>query len=321
MKKLYSLTDRAQSHSKAITGGKPIGCGDMSIIKIGGNGRNIVVGENAKWYLRNKFHHIEIMSEIDSKPDNYDRGTIKELLKMVGLKMPITFEKSLTYEKIKPESKHTDDEITNDKLITLLDARLARPVNCIIKYSTVEYKLRKPLFVVLEDIIKYLVFLLKKNNKDFKKIDIPASLLPMMDDIWGGKQYFKFDVYSNDIPENMVDLTVHILDLLKDKPNTGTWEVVDMKPIKFPTLSKAERDNIESQIKKKIDKLNDKMKKKKIHGAQMVKEYIVTMLTIEHLLMEHLVEIEQYYISVTKDMVLLLSNLKLFFGVSSKDSE
>lgn len=262
--------------------------------KIVSGGNEMVVGENTKWFMRDKFLQYSHLTK-----KNADE---KSLLKIIGLSIPISFNREVYFDdnskKIPQKSKKQSDSEIHEKAIQILEKRLREQPHITVKRLVNEYNLRAPLFWVLSDIVKYLILLNKKKNPNARKTKISPNMAVIIEKIWGQKNYFQYVVNSDDVPNNMIDLMVHILKKIKHPK--GEWKEPKLIKHTYPSISDQVRKRIENE-QKKTGKNND------------VKDFVLSVITIENILIDHIDAIEKYYIIVAKNMKIIFDGLKIFY--------
>jgi hypothetical protein len=284
--------------SNTIAGGIDV---KGKIITSGGSSR--VVGENAKWHMRNKYIKLKESKNLDAR----------DLIKIVNLKLPLTFDRRMDYfdtEDEVPHSKTPEESsaIIHKKIISVLTERLNESTNSLIKRLITEYKLCTPLFWVLGDIIKFLSTVYKK--KSSKKIKISPEMSTLVEKIWRTNDY-SYVVNSSDAPSNLVELMIHMMQLI-DKPNiSGLWVEPQLTHIKYPCWCSILKQNAIKSIVLEKSKLLDTTAK--MSGDELVKAYIFTLLNIENIVIEHINDIEQYFVQTAQNMSAILNSLKTFF--------
>jgi hypothetical protein len=267
-------------------------------------GHERVVGQNTKWYMRNKFLQLKHLSTSSTVNE-------KTLLKIVGLKLPLTFGKKMVFfdddKKNMPVMSNTEsNSVKHDKAIYVLKERINESIDITVKRLIVEYNLRAPLFWVLGDIIKFLAHVHRTKKPDSKKIKISPDMAVLIEKIWNGKKYFSYVVNSDEVPSNMIELMLHLLDTVeKLKPPKGEWMEPHLEIIKYPVL-------FENNIEKKIDDVKKNMIQEG-KNIDVVKDHIFVILTIENLLINHIDNIEKYFIQSAKNVCKILNSLKKFF--------
>jgi hypothetical protein len=292
-------------HSDKIAGGIEV---ISDTIKCGGRER--VVGENTKWYMRNKFLQFKHLSKSKTADE-------KALLKIVQLKLPLTFGKKLTFYDddkksmpVKSESENNGD--IYDKAIGVLNMRLDDSIDVIIKRLIIEYNLRAPLFWVLGDTVKFLAIVYKKKKPTGKKIKISPQMAELVEKIWKNNNYFQYVINSDDIPNNMMELMLYMLETIgKNKPSPGNWKEPVLEIVKYPcwcSISKKKMGELIDDEKKKL-----RHKIKDMRGIEIIREYVFTILTIENILIDRVDKLEQYFINLAKNIRKIFISLRNFF--------
>jgi hypothetical protein len=292
--------------SNLIAGGIEV-TGDT--IKYGG--REYIVGENTKWFMRNKFLQLKYLSRSSTTNE-------KELLKIVGLKLPLTFCKQLNFynDDKNPIPVKTDKEnelAKYDKSIIVLDNRLNDKIDTIIKRLINEYNLRAPLFCILSDIVKFLAIINKKRKPTASKIKISPQMAELIEKIWQGRSYFTYVVNSDNVPNDMMSLMLYMLETIeKNKQPMGKWIEPTLDIVKYPKIQQSHTiSDINLMIDEEKEKLKQKIKNK--NGIEVINEYIFTILTVENILIDHVDNIEHYFIQIARNMDKIFDSLKIFF--------
>ena len=273
-------------------------------------GREIVVGENSKWYMRDKFLRFKYTADSDIVDE-------KTLLKIINLKLPLTFNGTLNYfddgDKMPIKSdKHVKKDIY-EKAMGVLDYRLNASIDTIINRLITEYDLRAPLLWVLSDIVKLLAVTNKKIKNNPRKIKISPDMSELIEKIWSNNSHFKYIVNSDGIPGNLMELIVYILDIIgKTRPPKGKWIEPHLGEVKYPCWCSISKEDISKKIEEEKNLLKNTIKNKK--GIDSIKHYVFTILTIENLLINRLDSLEKYYIGVAKNMEKILIAIRKFFN-------
>lgn len=294
--------------SNGIAGGIDV---NSDTVVCGGQER--VVGENTKWHMRNKYLQLKHLSESSTVDE---RG----LLKIVGLKLPLTFGKQLEFYNddkkdmpVKSEKKSSSEK--HAKAIGVLNTRLDSSIDVIVKRLIIEYNLRTPFFWVLGSIIRFLAVVNKRKKPNAKKIKISPNMAALMEDIWKNKSFFKYVVNSDEVPNNMMELMMYMLDTIeKNKPPKGRWVDPQLEMIKYPHLCPVSKNKLVVMIDNEKKKLKQKIKNNKdMNDMDIVKEYVFTVLNIENLLIDHVDDVEKYFVHLAKNMNKIFNSLKKFF--------
>lgn len=295
----------------STTAGTIAGGIDVVSDKIMSGGQERVVGENTKWYMRNKFLQLKHLTKSDKTNE-------KTLLKILGLSLPITFNNKVFYDDDKKDmptnsEKKSESEI-HKKAIGVLKERLDNSIDIIVKRLVEEYNLRAPLFWVLSDIVKFLAIVNKRKKENARKIKISPSMAAIIEKIWKGKSYFRYVVNTDEVPNNMIELMLHMLEIIeKNKPPKGLWKEPQVDVVKYPCFCKISKVQLEAMINDEKKELKQRIKLRNATGIEVVQEYILTILTIENLLTSHVDNIEKYYIELAKNMSKIFKSLRVFF--------
>jgi hypothetical protein len=298
--------------------------------RIMSGGTERIVGENAKWFLRNKFIYLKQYA-------NSPTATEKMLLKIINVSIPVTFNKDVYYdtcEKKMPKANKKKSVIAiQGKAMELLDNRLDDSIDAIVDRAVGEYNLRAPLFWVLADIIKYLAYVNKKLNPSARKLKLSPEMALIVERVWGSKNYFKYTIETDSVPNNAMALIAELMDTIeKNKPPQGMWAPPQLNEIKYPCYCppkdpkdepyflskdaiKGRIEGMKAELRAKLAKvLRGEISTKKQRKA--IIEYIKTILAIEHTLIEYVYKVELYYVEMAKNMTKLLDSLKVFFQSS-----
>jgi hypothetical protein len=185
---------------------------DVSSDTVVCGGQERVVGENTKWFMRNKYLQLKHLSK---------SPTVSErcLLKIVNLKLPLTFGKKLEFYDddkkdmpVKSEQKSSSEK--HAKAMGVLNNRLGESIDTNVKRLVTEYNLRAPLFWVLGDIVRFLAVINKRKKPNAKKIKISPEMAALMEKVWQNKSFFKYVVNSDDVPNNMMELILYMFETI-----------------------------------------------------------------------------------------------------------
>lgn len=286
---------------------------DVSSDTVVCGGQERVVGENTKWYMRNKYLQLKHLSKSSTVDE-------KSLLKIVSLKLPLTFGKKLEFYDddkkgmpVKSEKKSSSEK--HAKAMEVLKNRLGEPIDVIVNRLVTEYNIRSPLFWVLGDIVRFLAVVNKRKKPNAKKIKISPEMAVLIEKIWQNKSFFKYVVNSDEVPNNMMELVVYMLDIIeKNKPPKGRWVEPRLEMIKYPCWCSISKNQLALKIEDEKKKLKQKIKENEdIKGMDVLKEYVFTILNIENLLIDYVDDIEKYFVHLAKNMSKILNSLNTFF--------
>ena len=281
---------------------------DDNTRKIICGGSEKIVGENARWFMNDKFYELKYAAD-----DTYsDSITDKKLLKIVDLKIPLNFNRKKFYDDSNinlPCKSETDADIDlHKKAILVLQNRLNEPLSSTIKRLTESYDLQHPLFWAMSQFVRYLAFAHKKHKKNKQRIKITHDLTLLVEQIWHGNNYFKYVINKPDAPSNIKEL---IFDGLEKVRALGKWKEPTLKPVQFPHLDEQAKKSLQDKILQEKEKLQ---KKKALKPIDETREYVFTILSIEMLLIDHLEKIEEYYIVQAENISSILKSVKDYFS-------
>ena len=154
-------------------GGIEISGGDTIIT---GGSVERVVNTNSKFHIKDR-----LMEYKHSKKDD-----IKELLHVIGLSIPITFDPVVYYDDQGPE-KYDKHKRTNNhgKVLTMVKNRLMMPLSKLVQLKIREYDLKEPAELAMAEFIAYMARYVKRNNgkANMRKIKISYNVGQMLDEI------------------------------------------------------------------------------------------------------------------------------------------
>lgn len=288
-------------------------------------GSEKIVGENARWFMSDKFYELKYAAD-----DKYAGSiTDKELLKIAGLKIPLNFNRTKFYDDKEDMPCKTEKKIDSDihtKAILVLQNRLDEPITTTIKRLIETYDLGHPLFWAMSQFVRYLAFTHKKYRNNQRRIRITHDLTLLVEQIWHGNNYFKYVINTPNAPSNVHELIIKIFDSFeKARIPKGTWKEPILKTIEYPHLDSETKKNIQEKLKKEKNALHDKLSKengkKKLSPINETKEYILTILNMEKILIDHLEKIEEYYIVHAENISALLTSMQKYFSSITKDTK
>ena len=83
----------------------------------------------------------------------------------------------------------------------------------------------------------------------------------LMEKIWHNKSFFKYVVNSDEVPNNMMELMVYMLDTIeKNKPPKGRWVEPRLEMIKYPCWCFISKNKLAAKIEDEKKKLKQKIK-------------------------------------------------------------
>lgn len=277
-----------------------------------------IIGESSKWHFRQKYINYKYRSKHDD---------LRSLLKIVDLSIPVTFNKKVFYDDGEETKRGKDDkgckepskiskkmtsEETCQKALQVLKESLMRPVEEVVDKSINDYNLRSPLFWILSDTVKYLSMVIRRRKPNMRKIKISPEMADLVENIWSRKSCIKYVVNDDSIPNNLVDLVIHMLEIMKkNKLPRGKWSDPRLVNPEYPCICTVLQKNVTDKIKEKISEMTDEP------TLANVKKHIMAILFIENLLIEHIFAVEMYYVVMAEDMAKVLSKIKKFFQPSA----
>lgn len=277
-------------------------------LKIGS--KEYVVGECSKWHLRSKFIKYKYVSTSKIKSE-------KQLLKILGLSIPVSFNSRVFYDdgKSVPIVK---DKHRQDKEIDLLKKKLEESHYKYVDDAVKNYNLRAPLVWALIDLTMLLIKVNKMKRPNMRKIHITGKLTQLFEKVWRGRSYFRMNVNSQEVPADMITLVQKLLgELKKNNYPKGKWIDPEISLIVKPELCvhmNAKRDDEIKNIKQKMKSNINAYKKDDIH-FHTIKEYVNAILMREKLYIDHVEEVEKYYIALAKNIIKITKSIKKYFSV------
>ena len=265
-------------------------------------GASRVVGENAKYYLTDKFLQLKYLS----RSKNIDG---RKLLKIVGMTLPVTFNRKVYYDDdpTKPAKQSKD---INEKYINMLLERINEPTITTIRRIVDESNIRAPLFWALSDLIKYLAVKIKQDKG--AKVKISPEVSAIIDIMWDNKKHhFDYAVNSDKVSNSTIDLAVHMLDIIKEKHGAlkSSWATPTL--IKYPSLK--DDNGIRAALDEKKKSFPMAKSGDAKCGVDEISEHVLAILEIEKILSNHIERVEQYYIAAAKNIIMMHDQLKKFF--------
>ena len=270
-----------------------------SVIK---GGIEIIVGENVKWMIRNKF--LTFNNEI-----SYDLNT-RRLLKIIGLKLPIMLDNDILYyndEKVPVLNKDEINNKINIRSIALLKERIKFDSNTVIEKLIQEYELRDIFYSIIYDIIRCLAYVHKKNKPSSYRIKINAALASELSNKFRDSYYFTYSINSK--INNVKSLLNYMIDIVCEL-DTVDKKIDDpcITNIEYPLFTKTEEyEKMKISEIEKLSKITD--------IEELIKAYTFSILNLENLLTDYLDEIERYYITCSKNMSIILDILHSRFDI------
>lgn len=264
-----------------------IGGINISSTTIKTGGREYVVGENCKWSLRQKYIMLE------NAPADMSE---KKLIKIVGLSVPLCFNKKVYY-KGTPKKRNITSKTYEKKILKEVKNKLEETPEQIINKAIKTYDLKRPLIWALGDLLKLIAVFIQKHKPNMRKIKVSPELGTIITHIKKNDKFFKYDSKTG---TNIIEVIGTTLDTLgKSRIPQGVW--------KTPSLINPIYPKLEKNIKKIIDEEKSKLDKK-----SSLKKKLLTILNIENILIEHINDIENFYIYLANDVKNIEKSLRHF---------
>jgi hypothetical protein len=283
--------------SDIIAGGIDVNTDSLTI-----GGKEYVVGENAKWHMRNKFLAFKHRSDTAEK----------NILKIININIPITFSKKNYYSDGGDMPIKTETEIDSDvhiKRMRALEHRISEDIDDIVHRLELEYNLYSPLLWVISDMLKFTVNVYK--NKCSKKVNVSPEVASYIDKIW---KYGPSDKYVEVEHHNIMDLILDIMELIKKSDDyTNDWTEPVLEDTPYPCWCSISKTDIMVKILEERHNLKLKISTNSYTEKEIVSEYVFTLLCIENIVIDYVYDLEKYYIGVAKNMSKILDSLRVFF--------
>lgn len=268
-----------------IVGG--IGIIDVATIVYGG--QEMVVGGAAKCGSRDKLLHLKHVP-----------NDTKKLLAVINMSRPVVFGK-IHYddgdEKKLRAGPHMDEP--DDALMTMLHERLHQKPDDVVINLVHEYKLAEPVYWALTELIQMLLKRIKDKRPNMRAVKINGDIGSILDRVRDGDEYFKVATDHKDWPKNMTAVVRELLDiLLRERTPKGIWREPKLLSPQWPEM-----------CYKNVNAMNDIAAKK----YKTVRQYVEAIVLRDHILMNHMDAVEQYYIDSARDIQEYNSLLVSFF--------
>jgi hypothetical protein len=235
-----------------------------------------------------------------------DKRNVKELLNIIGLSIPITFDSRVYYDDQGSEEYDKHKSVNSgDRILSMLKSRLYLNFKSLVQLKVREYKLKEIAELAMIELISYLVRYIKRNNKaaNMRKIKISRSVSEMLDNINGGKNLFTVIAVGDheEFPSNLSEVILHMIDMVsKQKPRRGKWPAkLNLINPQYPSMCK--------KINASVGKLRNTI-------PSTANKMVYAILMVDHALLPHLVQIEQYYTDVANDVQVIHKALKTFLS-------
>ena len=254
---------------------------DDNIVILGGVEHN--VGERTTWEIQNKIIQFK-----NTKPD-----AISNLLHIVGVKIPITFDDNVYYDTDKIPTVVNANTKINTKAHIALDTRINISVSEHIQVILNAYDMESIIRNALFDIIKLLIGKIKEKRPAMRQVKIHPDILMMYNTLDNGKNPFTITTSLENAPRNMIELLISIINTyVKTRPAAIEWESISNMYVPYPELS----SEVEELVNSIITKFNSESPNSTIHTKVNI------LLEIELALLPYISAIEQYIIKTAKNI-------------------
>jgi hypothetical protein len=273
-----------------IVGG--VGKIDVEVIMHGGN--EMVIGGSSKYEGRNKIIHLKYV------PNN-----TKKLLAIIHMARPVVFG-NLQYNDGKTGKINTGPMMDEPgvALLKSLNERLNRPPEKVVDALAHEYKLVEPVYWAFTDLIQLLLRHIKNKRPNMRSIKINGDIGGILDRVRDGDTFFKIATDHKDWPTNIVGVVQELLEVLRrERTPNGVWNDPKHDKSKWPELDS----------ENKMAMLNIAKKKYKT-----IRNYVEAIVMREHVLINHMDDVEMYYINIAKGVKKYTTALDIFFKSQSK---
>lgn len=220
----------------------------------------------------------------------YVGNNIKDILHVVDMSLPVTFNKTIYYDTGHPPKRMPNHD-RDMKILTALKNRINVPISTTISQNIESFKLKQIMEITMLDFITWMSKYIKKHNRseNMRPIKITNDMLPLIDNKSKLFQVVSVTKHNSGLPSNLVDVILFLLNKIeKTHPRRGMWDTLP-PTIRYPILN----DN----IKKQVDAIKKKLTYKTTHD---IKKGVTAIVLINHILLPHLREIELYYVAVTR---------------------
>ena len=256
-------------------------------------GREYVVGENSKWSLRQKY----IM--LDNAPPGMSD---KKLAKIAGLVVPLSFNKKIYYDdsKHKPRQRDAASREYEKKILREVKKKLGQSPKDIINNSVKIYDIKRPFIWALGDLLKLIATFIKKHKPNMRKIKVSPNIGTVITQIKKNDKFFKYDHKTG---SNIIEVIGETLDTLgKSRIPQGMWRPPRLINPIYPKLDNARMQKLIAAEKSKLS------------TRSTLRERLLVILNVERILIDHINEIEQFYVSLAGDINKIAKSLKDFLG-------
>ena len=268
-----------------------------------------VVNYRAKYNIRDQLLRFQAL-------DSTKTASTKQLLSLIGLSQPISFDKEVYYDDDEDKKKYDkhklpdNNPVVTDMLLTHIQSSPCNMINVLIS----QFNLGETTQWAMIELIAYLVRHLKVNNSNMRKVKIDNNISHMLDRIHNGRSLFEVVSCDNDHPNRLNDAIIMLLDKVsKSSPRKGKW------PTTLDKIPKRSFPKLTPDIQNTINMLRTRYTKgnQYPHGPTAIKKMVKCIITMNTALMDQLILIEQYYYDVATDTQHIHNALMKFFTSST----
>lgn len=272
------------------------GVGTIDVATIVYGGQEMVVGGAAKCESRDKILHLKHVP-----------NDTKKLLAIINMSRPVVFG-NVQYddgdEKTLRSGPHMD--APDDALRDMLQSRLNQNAETVAKNLIHEYKLAEPVYWALTELIQVLLKRIKDKRPNMKAIKVNGNIGEILDRVRKGDEYFKVATDHKDWPGSMATVVRELLNILsRERTPKGSWRVPRLRSPTWPRMCSKNEAAMNAVSAKKY---------------KTTKQYVEAIVLREHILMNHMDAIEQYYIDSARDIKEYKSALVTFLRKTTRSA-
>jgi hypothetical protein len=253
-------------------------------------GKEIIVGDNIKKALRDRILFLKHVKKDDTK----------KLLSIINISRPVLFgytEYDDGDKKIINKNANTDTALKN-----VLENRINMEPNDVVNNMVREYNLKEHVYNSLTEMIQILLKYIIHKFPNMKAIKIDGDIGELLARVKNGDDYFKIATHHKKKVLNIPSIIHKLLNILKQgSTHTGPWDPVCVLPL-WPELDK--------NIIKDMKKFNS-------NKCNSIRNYVKTIVMREHILLNYLDSVENYYIDTTRCVEKYTSNIVKFLSFNS----
>ena len=217
----------------------------------------------------------------------------------------------MTIIKCPPDPISDQHPLFIKKSISILDARLNDSVDTIISRAVEEYDVRAPLVWALSDMVEYLTTVKKEKKGRSRKIKISSELKYNIENMGKKGTHFQFVVNTPNAPTNLIELVSRLLDDIgKTTQPDGIWVPPKIQRVEYPCICSIGTKRIADGIVGEKSSLDRRLKDLPVEDH--VAEMVMSILSIENLIVNHIDSIEKYFAVAASNITLIMDGLKQF---------